>query len=191
MGKLILIVHTSIDGFVADKNGTFDNFNPSPENLDFVCSLTNGADTALAGRVSYQMLESAWPGVKHNPNATPSEIKYSNWYSSARKVVLSGTLSSANLPNTIILSKNIPDEIRKIKEEGNGNILMFGSPTAFQTLYKHDLIDEYRIILYPVVFGQGIPLFSGNELLKEFKLADTKLLSNGEIVLNYQRNVQE
>lgn len=187
MGKLILIVHISIDGFVADENGTFNNFNPSPENLDFVCSLTDEADTALAGRVSYQMLETFWPAAKDKPDATPSEIRYSNWYNSARKVVLSNTLSGANLHNTHIISKNIPDEIRNIKEQGSKNILMFGSPTAFQTLYRYDLIDEYRVILYPAVFGKGIPLFSGNEHLKQLQLADTRQLSNGEIVLNYQK----
>ena len=58
MRKIILIVHTSLDGFVAGVNGEFDNFKPSPENLDFVCSLTDNSDAALVGRVSYEMLES-------------------------------------------------------------------------------------------------------------------------------------
>ncbi|HMR83143.1 MAG TPA: dihydrofolate reductase family protein [Niabella sp.] len=187
MRKLILIVHASIDGFVADKSGTFDNFNQSPENLDFVNSLTNEADTALAGRVSYQMLESAWPSVKDKPGATESEINYSNWYNRARKIVLSTTLSGVTQENMIIISEHIPDEIQKLKGQGNSNILMFGSPTAFQTLFRYNLIDEYYIILYPVVFGRGIPLFSGNEVLKHLKLTGTKQLSKGEIVLNYQK----
>lgn len=185
MRKLVLIVHTSVDGFIADENGSFAPFNPSPENLDFVCGLTDTADMLLAGRVSYQMLEAFWPTAKDKFDATESEIRYSNWYNSSKKIVLSNTMRK-DRPDMIILNKDIPDEIRRLKQQGDKSILMFGSPTAFQTLHQHDLIDEYQMILYPEVFGRGIPLFSRDGTSKRLELVSTKQLTKGEIAMNFK-----
>jgi len=184
MRKLILIVHTTLDGFVAGINGEFDNFNQSPENLDFVCSLTEKADAALVGSVSYQMLETYWPTVGNNKNAKPSEIKYANWYNNAEKIVISKSLSKIN-DRTIVISDNIADEIQKIKKQSGKNILMFGSPTVFETLNRHDLIDEYWVIQYPVLFGKGIPFFTRAKHLNQLNLLAVKQLSMGEIAIHY------
>ena len=186
MRKLILIVHTSIDGFVAGKNGEFDGFKPSPENLEFVCSLTDEADAALMGRVSYEMLESGWPHAWEKPGATPSEIKYSHWYNAAEKIVISKTLERTNLHNLTIIPTHIEEEILKIKKHKGKDILLFGSPTVFQTLADLNVIDEYWIIVYPAIFGKGILLFSHNSIPKKMTLLNTKQLSNGEIALHYK-----
>lgn len=184
MRKLILIVHTSLDGFVAGEKGEFSNFNPSPENLDFVCSLTDEADAALVGRVSYQMLESYWPTAQDNKNATESEIKYSKWYKDAEKIVLSKSLSQKK-GKTTVLSDNIGDSIQGIKSQAGKNILMFGSPTVFETLNRLNSIDEYWVIQYPVFFGKGIPFFTRVQNLNRLKLLNIKQFSNGEIAIHY------
>jgi len=85
MRELILVVHTSLDGFVAGPKGELDGFNAAEENLPFVCQLTEGADTALFGRISYELLNSHWPTAKNRPNATKGVIDYSNWYNEAKK----------------------------------------------------------------------------------------------------------
>lgn len=186
MRKLILIVHISLDGYAAGENGEFDNFNPSPENLDFVCQLTDQADGLLAGRVSFEMLEKYWPTAFKNKNATPAEIEYSNWYNGAEKIVLSGTLPPVTLNNTTILSEDIGSRLLEIKNRRGKNILMFGSPTAYQFLDAHNLIDEYYVISYPVLFGKGLPFFTRAQNKKRFKLLDTLELSQGEIALHYK-----
>jgi len=186
MRKLILIVHTSIDGFVAGINGEFDGFNPSPENLDFVNDLTDEADAALVGRISYEMLERYWPTARDKATASKSEIKYSNWYNNAEKIVLSKSLSKSNLDKTTIISENIADDLLEMKSRTGKNILMFGSPTIFEILNKLDLIDEYWIISYPALFGKGISFFTRAETSKKFKLLNTKQFSNGEIAMNYK-----
>src|SRR6478609_3495031 len=114
MRKIILIVHTSLDGFVAGENGEFDGFNPSPENLDLVCSLTEDADAALAGRISYQMLDANWPAARDRENASKSEIKYSNWYNDAKKIVLSKSLSENHSGDVTIVSENIAENLLEI-----------------------------------------------------------------------------
>lgn len=186
MKKLILITHVSVDGFVAGERGEFDGFNLSPENLQFVCGLTDGADTLLVGRISYQMLETAWPTAWSKPNATSSEIKYSNWYNAAEKIVLSNTLTEGNSPNTKIISRNVSGEIKKIKEQADKDILLFGGPTTFRTLNELNLVDEYWIILYPALFGKGIPLFLRDDPKKKLELISSKTFTNGEIAIHYK-----
>jgi dihydrofolate reductase len=186
MRKLILIVHTSMDGFAGGVNGEFDGFNASPESLDFVNDLTDEADAALVGRVTYQMLERYWPTARDNANASKSEIKYSNWYNEADKIVLSTSLPKSSSSKTTIISENIADRIVEIKNRKGRNILMFGSPTVFEILNKLNLIDEYWVINYPVLFGKGISFFTRAETPKKFKLLSTREFSNGEIVANYK-----
>jgi len=185
MRKLILIVHTSLDGFVAGINGELDDFDASEENLKFVCELTKEADTALFGRNSYKLLESYWPTAKNRDNATQGEIAYSNWYNNAKKVVISKTLTEENSNNTIIIRNDIPNEIIKMKEDEGKDILIFGSPNLSQLLMQLDLIDSYWIFINPIIFGKGIPLFAGVTNKLKFKLLTTKQFSNGELALNY------
>jgi dihydrofolate reductase len=185
MRKLILIVHMSLDGFIAGENGSFENFSPSLENLDLVNSLTDDADTLLAGRNSYEMLDGAWPNSYKRPGASASEIKYSNWYNAAEKIILSTTLP-ANEKITVV-NGNVAETINQIKNRKGKSILMFGSPTAFKTLSEFNLIDEYWVILYPTIFGKGITWFS-NSKPKTLTLLETRQLTKGELALHYKVN---
>ena len=161
MRKLTLIAHISLDGLVAGSKGELDDFDANEENLGFVCELTEEADTALFGRISYQLLDRYWPTAGDRPNATKGEIAYSNWYNNAKKIVISKTMPSANVNNTTIISENIPGRIIKVKEQPGKSILIFGSPAASQSLMPLNLIDDYWIFVNPVIFGKGIPLFAG------------------------------
>lgn len=185
MGKLILIVHTSLDGFVAGPGGTLDGFEKGEENLEFVCSLTESAGTALFGRISYQLLNSYWPTARDHPQATTGEIIFSNWYNQAKKIVFSKTLSPTNIDNTTIVNELTSDEIIKIKEQTNQDILLFGSPSITQVLMAHDLIDEYWICINPIIFGNGIPLFTTSGHTIKLRLFATNQFSNGEIAHHF------
>ena len=185
MRKLILVVHTSLDGYVAGLQGELDNFPGGEESLEAVCRLTDDADAALFGRVSYELLNNYWPQRKDNPEATKNEIDFSNWYNSAAKIMLSNTIQLGALPGATIISNNIAHEIIKIKQQPGKSILIFGSPATAQLLMQLDLIDNYRIYINSVIFGEGIPLFSGVTNYKKLKLIDAAQIPNGEIALNY------
>jgi dihydrofolate reductase len=185
MRKLVLLAHISLDGFVAGPKGELDGFPKGEENLQFVCDLAKDADAALFGRVSYELLNTYWPTAKDHPGATKPEIAYSNWYNNAQKIIVSRTLASDNLKNTIIVSDNVSNEIKNIKEQDGKNILIFGSPSVSQLLIQDGLIDSYWIFVNPVIFGKGIPLFAALAGRINLKLAATKKFSNGEIGLNY------
>jgi dihydrofolate reductase len=185
MRELTLVVQTSLDGFVAGPNGEFDNFIGGEENLEFVCSITDDADAALFGRVSYQLLESGWPTAGSKPGATSHEIKYSNWYNAVPKYVLSRTLYISNPANTHIISENIEANINDIKNQPGKSILIFGSPTAVQTLLDLNLINSFWIIVHPVIFGEGIPFLRNRKNKISLELATSKPLTNGTLCNKY------
>ena len=185
MRELTLIVQTSLDGFVAGVKGEFDDFIGGEENLEFVCGLTEEADAALFGRVSYQLLESHWPTAADKPEATKNEIRYSNWYNAVPKFVLSQTLKANNSTNTYIIPKNIEAEINHIKQQPGKTILIFGSPTTVQSLLELYLIDSFWMIVHPVIFGKGIPFFRDRKDKIKLELLASKQLSNGTLCNKY------
>ena len=185
MRHLTLIAQTSLDGFVAGLKGEFDNFIGGEENLEFVCSLIDNADTVLLGRISYELLNSDWPTAANKPGATKSMIKYSNWYNSATKIVVSKTLMSNEAENTTVIKDNLSTEITKIKQQKGKSILMFGSPAVVHSLLESDLIDSIWLIVHPVIFGSGIPLFKEAQKLIRLELLNSDRLSNGTLCNKY------
>ena len=191
MRKLLLLAHISLDGFVAGEKGELDGFPSAEENLEFVCKLTETADTALFGRISYQLLNKYWPTAKDHPGATKGEVTYSNWYNNAHKIVASRTLPRSGLPNTTVIDSNIPEEVRKLKEQPGKDILIFGSPSVSQLLMDHGLIDGYWIFINPVTFVKGIPLFTDEQKKIKLRLLDTHRMQNGELALYYESDPKQ
>lgn len=185
MRDINLIAQTSLDGFVAGPKGEFDHFTGGEETLEFVCGLTDSADAAMFGRNSYQLLESDWPTAGSKPGATKNVIKYSNWYNSAAKIVLSGSLRKDDLKNVTIISDHLLPEITKIKEQNGKDILIFGSPITAHELLNLNVIDNIWLIVHPVIFGDGIPLFRTRDHIIKFTLSSSQQLPNGVLCNKY------
>src|SRR4051794_29717658 len=117
MRKIISFAHMSLDGFVAGPNGELNWAKVDEELFDYVEKRISKGDTALYGRVTYEMMESYWPTAGTNPNATRHEIEHSKWYSKVRKVVLSKTIKETNLTNTTIVNNDLTDRINEIKQK--------------------------------------------------------------------------
>src|SRR6267154_1027697 len=130
MRNLIFFMHTSLDGFVAGPNGEMDWINLDDALFDFVATMTDQADTALYGRVTYDMMQSYWPTAGEQPNASKHDKEHSRWYNKVSKVVLSKTMNETGLINTKVISENLSDRINELKQQEGKNILIFGSPTA-------------------------------------------------------------
>jgi dihydrofolate reductase len=181
-------MHISLDGFVAGLNGEMDWIKVDEEIFDFVGKRISEGDTALYGRVTYQMMESYWPTAGDKPNATKHAIEHSKWYKKVHKVVLSKTMKEAGLTNTKIISDNLPDSINEIKQsrnDGEKEILLFGSPTATHSLIQLNLIDGYWLFVNPIILGQGIPLFADIKDKIKLKLLTTRQFTCGVTELNY------
>jgi dihydrofolate reductase len=185
MRDINLIAQTSLDGLVAGPKGEFDHFTGGEETLEFVCGLTDTADAAMFGRVSYELLEPDWPTAGSKPGATKNVIKYSNWYNSASKIVLSRTLQKDDLKNVTIISDHLLSEISKIKKQNGKDILIFGSPTTAHELLNLNVIDNIWLIVHPVIFGDGIPLFRTRDHVIRFTLSSSRQLPNGVLCNKY------
>ena len=178
-------MHISLDGFVAGPNGEMNWIKVDEELFDHVSKRISQGDTALYGRVTFQMMENYWPGAGDKPSATRHDIEHSRWYSKVHKVVLSKTLSEAGLHNTTIISDELPERIAELKNQAGNEILLFGSPTATHALIQRNLIDGYWLFVNPVILGRGIPLFTDIQDKTPLKLMTTRPFASGVTELNY------
>lgn len=160
MRKIILSLHTTLDGFVAGPNGEMNWIKLDDTLFDHVGSITDTADTALYGKNTYRMMENYWPTAADKPNATKHDKEHSVWYNSVQKIVLSTTMKNESRPSTTFIGDNVPATIEALKNGPGKNIMIFGSPSAAHSLMQHNLIDEYWLFINPIVLGAGIPVFA-------------------------------
>jgi dihydrofolate reductase len=185
MKKIISFMHISLDGFVAGPKGEMDWIRVDEEIFDHVGKRISESDTALYGRVTYQMMENYWPTAGDEPTASKHDIEHSKWYKDARKIVLSKTMKEAGLANTQIIKDNLSDRINEIKQEKGKDILLFGSPTATHSLIQLNLIDGYWLFVNPIILGQGIPLFVDIKNKVKLKLLTIRQFTSGVAALDY------
>ena len=178
-------MHTSLDGFVAGLNGEMDWINIDDAMFDFVATMTDQADTALYGRVTYEMMQSYWPTAGEQPNASKHDKEHSAWYNKVSKIVLSKTINEKGLDNTIVISDQLAENINKIKKQDGKNILIFGSPGASQSLLNEGLIDEFWLFVNPIILGKGMPLFKDITGTTKLKFVESKTFASGVIALHY------
>ncbi|MEO8795370.1 MAG: dihydrofolate reductase family protein [Daejeonella sp.] len=192
MRKIISFMHISLDGFVAGPKGEMDWIKVDEEIFDHVGKRIGEGDTALYGRVTFEMMEDYWPTAAEQPTASKHDVEHSKWYSKVHKVVLSRTMKEneppsgeAALANTEVISDNLSERINKLKQQASEDILLFGSPTATHSLIQLNLIDGFWLFVNPIILGQGIPLFVNIKHKINLKLLTTRQFNCGVTELNY------
>ncbi|MDQ0192473.1 dihydrofolate reductase family protein [Paenibacillus wynnii] len=184
MRKIIVFNSVSIDGYYAGQNGAIDWFIHDPE-VDQASHELMNPDTILFGRLTYQMFESYWPEVAKNPNAPEGARKMADELNQMTKMVFSTSLTDTSWENSKLFHGNLLEEVRALKEGSGSDITIFGSGTIVQQLANEGLIDEYLLVLTPVVVGGGKPLFKdinrGN-----FELLETRSFKSGIVLLHYK-----
>lgn len=180
-------MHITLDGFVSGPNGELNWAKVDQELFGYVGNRIKNGDTALYGRITYEMMEGYWPTAGDKPNATKHDIEHSKWYKNVHKVVLSKTLRGTDKPNTTIVSENIVEQINEIKKQKGEDILLFGSPTATHSLIQQNLIDGFWLFVNPIILGQGVSLYKDiNDKMNLKLLPTTRQFSNGVTELNYE-----
>ena len=159
MRKLIVTMWTTLDGFIADANGEMDWLLGDDQLSDYEIALVSNADTLLFGRKTYQDFLGYWPNVPRNPDAAAWEKTYAEKINAMTKVVLSTTLDKAEWDPSQIRRSIDRDEIKELKDEPGANILIYGSASVVQQLTNLGLIDEYQLVVHPVLLGGGKRLF--------------------------------
>ncbi|PTR01144.1 dihydrofolate reductase [Mucilaginibacter yixingensis] len=186
MGNIVLFMHASLDGFAAGKNGEMRWIRVDEEIFDYVGERIAKTNTALYGRITFEMMEGYWPTAGDQPNASKHDKEHAAWYKSAHKVVLSNTLDQTAFTNTTVIGKDYATAIPQLKKETTGDILVFGSPTATHALLTENLIDECWLFVNPVLLGEGIPVFKGIKEQQSLKLMNTHVFSSGVVCLQHE-----
>lgn len=185
MRKLIIAAHISLDGYLAGPHGEMDWIYVDEEILNYTVNITNQADAAIYGRVTFQMMDAYWPNAGDQPGASLHDRDHSAWYNRVEKYVLSNTLE-LDRPKTTVLSGNIAEKIEAIKSEEGKALLMFGSPRAAQSLLQLNLVDELWLFINPIVLGKGMPLFNDPDHVKKLKLIESKVMASRNIEVHYE-----
>jgi dihydrofolate reductase len=188
MGRIVATEFVSLDGVIEAPGGeegfkhtgwTFE-VDRGDEGNQFKLDELVEAEAQLLGRVTYEGFAAAWPGRE-------DEAGFSDKMNSMPKYVFSSTLETADWENSTILSGDFAEEIAKLKREVDGVILVAGSATLVQGLIEHDLLDELRLMVFPVALGSGKRLFGETEEKKPMKLIDSKTVGDGIALLTYER----
>ncbi len=183
MRKLVFAINVSLDGFADHTIADFVD----DELLDFFSRLLDETDIELFGRVTYQLMESYWLNIHQDPNATRGELEFADRFNSISKIVFSKSLQKAEWNNTKLVKSDVIEEVKKLKQQPGKNISIGGIHLA-STLMNAGLIDEYWILVHPIIVGKGRSLFDNVNEIKHLKLLETKKFNSGVVVLHYKVN---
>ena len=185
MGRIVVTEFISLDGVMQDPGGdsnwkhagwTFE-IEQGEEGADFKLHETRDTEALLLGRVTYQGFAKAWPSV---------EGEFGDKFNNMPKYVISSTLEKADWKNSTVLRGDVVKEVSKLKQKPGGDIVVHGSAQLVQTLLEHDLVDELRLMIFPVILGSGKRLFGDTTDKKTMRLIDSRTVGKGVTILVFQ-----
>jgi dihydrofolate reductase len=189
MRKVIVSEFVTLDGVMEDPSWTFQFSSEEQERFKF--DELAASDALLLGRVTYEGFAAAWPNMMEQYRGPRRAAlgEYADMMNGYPKHVVSTTLEEPlEWNNSTLIKGNVAEDVSKLKRQPGKDILVFGSGDLVNTLMRHDLIDEYRLMVFPVVVGSGKRLFGDGGDKTALTLADTKTFGSGIVVLTYQRS---
>jgi dihydrofolate reductase len=185
MGRIVVTEFVSLDGVMEDPGGAEDfehggwsfEFSRGEEGDKFKLDEAFESEALLLGRVTYEGFAEAWPS---------REGEFADKLNNMPKYVVSSTLQEPEWNNSTVLKGDVVEEISKLRQAVEGDIVVHGSARLVQTLLEHDLVDELRLMVFPVVLGSGKRLFGDTNDKKPLRLADSKMVGDGVAILTYE-----
>jgi dihydrofolate reductase len=172
----------TLDGYFEGSNESIEWHNVDDEFNQFAIKQLEEADMLLFGRVTYELMAGYWP----SPAAATDDPKVAYKMNTISKIVFSKTMVTANWENTRLIKENIQEEVTLLKKQPGKDIYIFGSADLASTLREMNLIDEYRIMVNPLVIGRGKPLFANINQILNLRLLDIKRFDSGNVLLYYE-----
>jgi dihydrofolate reductase len=187
VGRIVVTEFVSLDGVVEAPGGGEDfrhggwsfEIDRGEEGNKFKLDETLSSDALLLGRVTYEGFAASWP-------SRTDDAGFADKFNSMPKYVVSSTLEEPEWNNSTVLKGDVVEAVSRLKQEQDGDIVVHGSPQLVQTLLDHDLVDELRLMVFPVVLGSGKRLFGETSDKKPLRLTDTKVVGDGVAILTYQ-----
>lgn len=183
MRKLVLTEFVTING-VMEAPHRWNSAYFDEESFSYKLDELMATDALLLGRVTFDVFAEAWPG-------RTDEQGFADRFNSIPKYVVSTTLKNPEWNNSHVIRANVVDEIKRLKEENGQDIAVHGSGLLAKTLMAENLIDEYRLMVSPVVVNEGQKLFPDGVATPSFELVDVKAFSKGNVVLTYRPEADE
>src|SRR5215210_4623238 len=185
MGRIVVTEFISLDGVVEDPGGSEDfkyggwsfEFDRGDAGNQFKLDETMDSAALLLGRRTYEGFAEAWPS---------REGEFADKFNSMPKYVVSSTLQDPQWTNSTVLGGNVAEDVAKLKEREDGDVVVHGSVQLVQELLERDLVDELRLMVFPVVLGRGKRLFGETSDKKTLKLTDSKSVGDGVAILTFQ-----
>ena len=185
MGRIVVTEFVSLDGVMEDPGGSEDfkhggwtfEIARGDEGDKFKLDEAFAADALLLGRVTYEGFAAAWPS---------REGDFADKFNGMPKYVVSSSLEKADWNNSTLLKGDVAEEVSKLRKDVDGDIVVHGSAQLVQTLVEHDLVDELRLMVFPVVLGTGKRLFGDTSDKKPLRLVDSKMVGDGVAILVYE-----
>ena len=186
MAKVVVSQFVTVDGIFEDPGGSEEferggwafQFDRGAEGNQFKLDEVLASDALLLGRTTYEGFAAAWPSRTGD---------FADKFNGMRKYVVSSTLTDPEWNNSTVISGSVADEVRKLKQANGGDILVNGSAQLVETLMANDLVDEYRLMVFPVVLGKGKRLFGDPEAAKALELAEVRPVGpDGVVILTYR-----
>ena len=185
MRKIIWMMSVSVDGYMEGPNREIDWHMVDDElHRDFNGWLA-GAGGFLEGRVTYELMAQFWPTADQDPTAPPAVVEFARIWRDMPKVVYSRTLDRADW-NATVVHDVVPAEVLALKTQPGGNLVLGGADLGAE-FARHDLIDEYRLYVHPVVIGRGRPMLRPSDAKVPLELIETRTFGNGVVMLRYER----
>jgi dihydrofolate reductase len=182
MRKLFSFMVMTLDGYTEGPNQEFDWPNVDDEFDRFSLSQLNDVDVLLFGKNTYVMMANYWP----SPDARREDPATADAMNDAEKIVFSASLSEADWAKTRLVTTDATATVRELKEQPGNDLALFGSATLTVSLLEHGLVDELRVIVNPILLGDGVSLFSSLSGRVPLKLLRTTTFSSGNVLLSYQ-----
>lgn len=177
----------SLDGYIEGPRGEFDWPIVEDELHQYFNDQLRTTDTFLYGRRVYEMMAWFWPTVEDNPDASPRHGDYARIWKPMPKLAFSNTLENAEWNTRIVRSADLVAEVSALKEQPETQHILFGGAAIAATFQQHDLIDEYRLFVHPVILGGGKRLFAENEQRANLTLVGSRTYDPGVLHLHYRR----
>jgi dihydrofolate reductase len=186
VGRIVVTEFVSLDGVIEDPGGSEGTkhagwsfeIDRGEEGNTFKLEETMASDALLLGRVTYEGFAEAWP---------ERDGEFADKFNSMPKYVVSSTLGDPEWTNSTVVSGDLGEEVANLKAEHEGDIVVHGSARLVQGLLERDLVDELRLMVYPVVLGSGKRLFGETSDKKPLRLASSKTVGDGVLILTYER----
>ncbi len=182
MRRVLFFMMISLDGYFEGKDRDISWHNVNEEFNDFAISQLQEVDTLLFGRVTYEMMASYWP----TPDARSNDPIVAEKMNSTPKIVFSRSLSDVKWENTRLIKGDFAAEVTRLKAQPGKDMIIFGSSNLAVSFLEHGLLDECRIMVNPVVLGEGTSVFQGVHDRLSLKLLRTKVFHSGNVLLYYQ-----